>query len=95
MNLSEDSTVTELQCIAQGEPAYYTYSMWEHRSLYKEHIRYLSGEENGVLQLSGINISNSFQDTGFYTCNVSNGISDYHGNLFQQGTVFLESNGIH
>ncbi|XP_052079669.1 uncharacterized protein LOC127717851 isoform X2 [Mytilus californianus] len=35
-----------------------------------------------------MNVSNIYQDTGFYICNVSNGIPDYRGNVFQLGRAY-------
>jgi hypothetical protein len=40
-----------LDCLAQGVPTSYTYSRWEHKSMFGEHIRYLDGFDNGTLLL--------------------------------------------
>ena len=38
-----------LDCLARGVPTSYTYSRWEHKSMFGEHIRYLDGFGNGTL----------------------------------------------
>lgn len=83
-----------IQCMAQGEPDNVTYFRWEHRSIFDEHIRYLSGTNDGILRLLDFNISARYQDTGYYLCNVSNGIPDKNGNVVQQGRIFFASKGI-
>lgn len=94
-NLTEYSNNREIQCVADGEPSSYHYSKWEHQSLFNEHIRYLGGTDDGILRLPEVNLSNIYQDAGFYICNVSNGIPDYSGNFFQQGRAYyLVSTGI-
>lgn len=95
MKMSLSDKIRDIQCIAHGEPKNFTFFMWEHRSLLNEHIRHLNSTEDGILQLPPINTSHRYQDTGFYTCNVSNGIPDYAGNMFQQGTGYLDSKGIY
>lgn len=85
--------IREIQCMAQGEPDNVTYFRWEHRSVFNEHIRYLDATSDGILQLLEDNESHRYQNTGFYVCNVSNGISDTSGNLYQQGKDYLELEG--
>lgn len=82
-----------IQCMAEGEPNSYKYYPWEHRSLLNKHIRYLGATYNGILRLPFSNSSNIYQDTGFYICNVSNGVPDYNGNFYQQGVAYIESTG--
>lgn len=84
----------EIQCMAKGEPDNVTYFRWEHRSIFHEHIRYLSGTNNGILRLLDVNISARYQTTGYYLCNVSNGIPDKNGNVVQQGRISFLSKGI-
>lgn len=85
--------IRDIQCVAQGEPDNVTYFRWEHRSIFNEHIRYLDATSDGILQLLEDNESHRYQNTGIYVCNVSNGIHDYNGNVFQQGKVYLELEG--
>lgn len=93
--LSEDRLLTEIQCVAQGEPNNYNYFPWEHRSRFDEHIRYLAAIDVRHRQLPGVNVSNTYQNTGFYVCKVLNGIPDYHGNFLQQGRVYVEFEGVY
>ncbi|VDI64121.1 Hypothetical predicted protein [Mytilus galloprovincialis] len=93
LKLYEDSTFREIQCIPLGEPDSYNYFPWEHRSRFNEHIRYLGATDNGKLQIPVVNVSNRYQNSGFYICNVSNGIPDNHGNVFQQGRTYVEFAG--
>ncbi|CAC5368456.1 unnamed protein product [Mytilus coruscus] len=88
INLTEYSSNRDIRCLAQGEACSYHYFKWEHKSLFNEHIRYLRGTDDGFLRLPELNVSNIYQDTGFYICNVSNGIHDYGGNLFQLGRAY-------
>lgn len=92
-NLNEDVSKRSIQCLPKGEPNAYTYFQWEHVSEFHEHIRYLKARDDGILYLPYVDISNRYQDTGFYICNVSNGVPDYHGNIFQQGREFIVSEG--
>ncbi|CAC5368461.1 unnamed protein product [Mytilus coruscus] len=87
-NLTEYSSNREIRCLAQGEPNSYNYFKWEHQSMFNEHIRYLGETDDGILRLPEMKISNIYQDTGFYICNVSNGIPDYGGNVFQQDRAY-------
>lgn len=87
--------IQEIQCITQGEPANVTYFRWEHRSLFDEHIRYLDSTNDGILRLLEDKKSHRYQNTGFYICNVSNGIYDNNENVFQQGKDYLEFKGKH
>lgn len=94
LKLYEDSTFRAIQCIPQGEPDFYNYFQWEHRSRFNEHIRYLRATDDGKLQIRVVNVSNRYQNMGFYICNVSNGIPDNHGKVFQQGRTYVEYAGI-
>ncbi|XP_052079676.1 uncharacterized protein LOC127717859 isoform X2 [Mytilus californianus] len=91
--LSEDSMLKEIQCIAHGKPDSYNYFPWEHRSQFDEHIRYLGATDDRNRQLPEVNVSNTYQNTGFYICKVLNGIPDYHGNFLQQERVYVEFEG--
>ncbi|CAC5424669.1 unnamed protein product [Mytilus coruscus] len=90
---TEDSKNMEIQCIAQGEPDRYDFFPWEHRSHFDQHIRYLGARDDGILHLPDVNVLNRYQDTGIYICNVSNGIPDYHGNVFQLDRAYIVSKG--
>lgn len=58
------------------------------------HIRYLNATDDGILRLPEVKISNTYQDSGFYICNVSNDVPDYYGNIYQQGITYIESKGM-
>lgn len=85
----------KIHCIAQGEPDSYNFLPWEHRSVFEEHIRYLNGTDEGILELPQVNVLDRYQDTGIYICNVTNGIPDYRGNVFQHRRLDFVSTGIH
>ncbi|CAC5417636.1 unnamed protein product [Mytilus coruscus] len=92
-NLTEYDRNREIRCLAEGEPNIYNYFQWEHKSLFNEHIRYLGATDDGILRLPDVSVSNRYQDTGVYICNVTNGIPDYHGNIFQLGRAYLIFDG--
>lgn len=81
--------------MAEGEPNSYFYFSWEHRSLFNENIRHLGATRNGGIQLPEVDVSFRYQNTGIYICNVSNGVPDTKGNIFQQGSAYLVSHGIY
>lgn len=57
-------------------------------------LRYLNSTADGRVILPKIaNESNRYQDSGLYICTASNGVIDRNGNSFQNGKVFLISNG--
>lgn len=94
IKFNDDSVIGVIQCVSKGEPHSYKYYPWEHRSIFNEHIRYLEATDEGILRLTFTNISNRYQDTGLYICNVSNGVPDYNGNVFQKGRAYIELKGI-
>lgn len=77
MNKLKDGV--KLVCNASGVPNEYKFEDWEHRSELKEHIRFLNGTHDGNLIIQ----DNQYQNSGIYTCNVTNGVSSRNGNLFQ------------
>jgi hypothetical protein len=46
INVTSHFGKTRLDCLAQGIPALYNFSRWEHKSMFGEHIRYLDGFDN-------------------------------------------------
>ncbi|CAC5361915.1 unnamed protein product [Mytilus coruscus] len=80
-------------CKADGVPNNFTFFRLEHKSLFNEHIRYLEVTSDGIAELPHTDQSHSYQDTGLYMCNVSNGVSDRRGKPFQQGEAYLVYNG--
>lgn len=84
-----------MQCIADGTPADYQFSPWEHRSEYNEHIRYLDTTSKGNLILPITEFKEDrFQDSGIYICRVSNGIQNRKGIYEQEGKGYFISTGI-
>ena len=62
---STNADKNTFKCIARGFPTNYTYCVWEHRSFFGEHIRYLvSKTEELILPYA----QESYQDSGYYTC---------------------------
>lgn len=89
----EDNNIREIKCTAQGEPDSYYFLPWENRSQFDEHIRYIDGTDDGILQLPEVNVLNKYQDSGIYIGNVSNGIPDYRGNVYQHRIMHIVSKG--
>ena len=82
---------TRLDCIARGVPESYTYSRWEHKSMFGEHIRYLDGFGNGTLSLQNKSKLKRYQDNGLYVCHVSNGVLNSNGMVVQMGEYVLRA----
>ncbi|CAC5379143.1 unnamed protein product [Mytilus coruscus] len=94
-NVTINDKERTMQCIADGTPAVYQYSQWEHRSEYNEHIRYLDTTLTGNLTLPITEFKGDrFQDSGMYLCRVSNGIPNRKGNYEQEGKGYFISTGI-
>lgn len=72
----------------------YTYRLWEHKSMFNEHIRYLTQLGTGVLTLPFMKKQNRYQDSGIYVCSVSNGVPDMKGVYFKTGQAHVVSKGI-
>ncbi|CAC5412282.1 unnamed protein product [Mytilus coruscus] len=87
-NYTENENRRELLCVANGNPDTYTFSRWEHKSKFGEHIRFINGYTNGSLVLPATR-TKSYQDSGFYVCTVSNGVPDTHGQVNQSNDAFL------
>jgi hypothetical protein len=81
---------TTLDCLARGIPASYTFSRWEHKSMFGEHIRYLDGFDNGTLLIQNKSNLERYQDNGLYVCHVSNGILNSNGSVVQMGEYVLK-----
>jgi hypothetical protein len=78
-----------LDCLARGVPTSYTYSRWEHKSMFGEHIRYLDGFDNGTLLIQIKSKLKSYQVNGVYVCYVSNGVLNSNGSVVQIGEYVL------
>lgn len=83
-----------LVCKAKGVPDRYTFFEWEHKSYYGDHIRFISGDQNGSLYLPRNDKRDSgYQDNGYYICTASNGIPDSYGVVRQSAEVYLVVKG--
>ncbi|XP_063418429.1 uncharacterized protein LOC134701227 [Mytilus trossulus] len=85
-NLSDGIKLT---CNASGKPSTYIFEDWEHRSEFNEKIRYLKGTHDGNLFIQ----YDQYQNSGRYTCNVTNGVSSRNGNLFQTRQISIPYEG--
>ncbi|CAC5381085.1 unnamed protein product [Mytilus coruscus] len=93
-NYTEKTKQRCLVCKVKGVPEEYTFSEWEHKSYYGDHIRFMSGNQNGSLTLPTENMRDSgYQDNGYYKCTVSNGIADSDGVMRQSAEVYLVVEG--
>ncbi|VDI63987.1 Hypothetical predicted protein [Mytilus galloprovincialis] len=80
-----------LRCNANGYPKIYRYLLWEHKTLFGEHIRYLKGDSFGNVYLSENSSDAKYQNNGICVCKVENGIVNSIGNLVQMATKHLNT----
>ncbi|CAC5412468.1 NCAM [Mytilus coruscus] len=92
-NFSINESKRAVQCKADGIPNNITFFRLEHLSDFNEHIRYLDVSSDGIAKLPNMSESKRYQDTGFYLCTASNGVSDEKGNMFQHDKAYLVSTG--
>ncbi|CAC5368465.1 unnamed protein product [Mytilus coruscus] len=91
-NFTINDEMRTIQCTAKGFPSNYKYGVWEHRSEFNEHIRYLNSTDSGTLILPRINeAAERYQDSGYYICMVTNGVPNMKH--FQQGKAYVVSQG--
>ncbi|VDI51728.1 Hypothetical predicted protein [Mytilus galloprovincialis] len=83
-----------LECKVSGEPNTYNIS-WFHFSYHNQLVRMFKNINDKMLTLP-IGDSNDlwYEDSGIYTCNVTNGIPDDSGNLWQTGKIVVVIEGI-
>ncbi|KAL5020494.1 hypothetical protein ScPMuIL_003386 [Solemya velum] len=74
-NVTENDIGMVITCDATGEPPTYNFSLWKHIGP-DEHteIRHLLGKQNGDQFTFTFNDPITYEDSGYYTCIVSNGI---------------------
>ncbi|CAG2195682.1 DSCAM [Mytilus edulis] len=78
----------DFTCSAAGEPTRYIFSQWVHKSEFHQLI-FANGTRLGTLRVNRTkNPLKQFEDSGYYICRVSNGITDTEGNCIQEGTAF-------
>lgn len=96
VNYSLSSVFIDLTCNATGEPNKYTFLSWVHESKFHDQIRHFNGTRPGILRvLRTIIITKQYQDSGFYICRVSNGITDSNGKKFQKGMASVKFEGMY
>lgn len=90
-NLSSISTFPiDIKCVPDGNPQIYTFMKWQHHSLDNVLIRELQGSDTTTTSTISIPLNNEYlqyQDAGYYTCSVSNGIPSTES-LFAQQRYF-------
>ncbi|CAC5403800.1 NCAM [Mytilus coruscus] len=92
-NYTDDTKTRRLICNATGIPSIYNFHDWEHTSDYGNHIRFLSGSNDGILYLPDNAKDSKYQDNGYYKCTVDNKIPDINGNIKQNAQVYLDVKG--
>ncbi|CAC5423853.1 unnamed protein product [Mytilus coruscus] len=81
-----------LSCEAEGNPAKYTFSNWEHR-VGGTVIRHLPGVN--IDNISYLKLSRcTYQDTGTYYCTVGNNVSHPNNTQTSVGSVDFKVNGM-
>ncbi|XP_052074567.1 neural cell adhesion molecule 1-B-like isoform X2 [Mytilus californianus] len=84
----------QLNCLANGVPDQYIYTLWEHRSEYSDLIRYLPDNGSGRLILPTTKgETDRHHDRGFYSCQASNNVSLNDSSSFVRGEYFLNAPG--
>ncbi|CAC5410627.1 unnamed protein product [Mytilus coruscus] len=91
-NITKANGVRKLQSNPSGAPEMYMFYDWEHRSEYGDHIRFITGSKDGILQFPASKYP--YQDNGFYTCTASNKIPHKNGMTRQSGLVYLNVKGM-
>ncbi|CAC5399799.1 unnamed protein product [Mytilus coruscus] len=93
-NYTVNANSRKLICLPKGVPPNYTFFQWQHKSEYGDHIRFLSGSEDGILQLpKNENFNTQYYDNGVYVCTVSNGIPGISGTSNRTAAVYLSISG--
>ncbi|VDI26509.1 Hypothetical predicted protein [Mytilus galloprovincialis] len=90
-NYTQHDVKRTIGCKADGQPMNYIYRKWEHKSMFNEHIRYLTELGTGILTLPFLEIQNRYQDSGIYVCRVSNGVPDTKGIYYTTGRAHVFS----
>lgn len=78
-----------MTCEAKGEPQTYHFNTWAHIGHDKQTvIRHLPGEhkQNGSQFTLTLNDSFTYEDSGYYRCNVSNGIRGRSSSIHHTNT---------
>lgn len=86
-----------MECTADGNPSSSRHYKWEH-SYNGQHIRYLTGFDNGTLVLPYIeNRERRYEDSGSYICSVVNKIAvlDKMHESVQTAELFIQTTGVY
>ncbi|KAK6172196.1 hypothetical protein SNE40_015911 [Patella caerulea] len=90
LNITLNSTenTSEMTCIADGSPVNYTINKWRHY-VDNQLVRELNGTQEE--QVTTLLLDNTtIMDEGIYVCNVSNGIKNLKGSVFQTVQEYLQ-----
>ena len=78
---------TTLECVAHGVPDSYSYNSWVHLTNNRSVVRHLASANKVSV------LSNSYEDSGIYICNVSNGVIDDNGNEWTTAEYYMNYSG--
>lgn len=88
-----DEPIT-LKCEAEGVPNTYIFSEWRHFTHTYQLVRTIQGYTNGTLILPHHAAQElTYENSGIYICNVTNGIPDEVGQLWKTGKVDVINEG--
>ncbi|XP_052063840.1 hemicentin-1-like [Mytilus californianus] len=88
---TNDGPIT-LKCEAKGVPNTYKFSEWRHFTHNDQLVRTIQGYTNGTLILPHQELT--YENSGIYICNVTNGIPDEDGLVWKAGKVEVIIEGI-
>ena len=84
-------------CAPDGNPNTFTFTEWTHTSIGGMHIRTLQGTNTtteSTLSLAVSDIDLRYQNTGYYTCGVTNGVSNIQNVKDFIGRTYLYIEGM-
>ncbi|CAC5424097.1 unnamed protein product [Mytilus coruscus] len=94
VTLFASSRPRTLECSVLGVPDVYNFSAWQHYTYNNELVRSLDGNTNGTLTLQNkVSMHPFYEDSGIYSCCVTNGVPDELGNFWQTGTINVTIEG--
>lgn len=89
----ENEGTRQLKCSPDGYPNRYDFGKWEHTSEFREHIRFLPSNKNGIISIPFTkNESDRHHDRGIYICTVSNNVSK-NGRTLMSAEYWHKSTG--
>ncbi|XP_052073487.1 fasciclin-2-like [Mytilus californianus] len=94
VTFNDSDKLRTLECEVSGAPNMYNFS-WFHYSYHNQLIRMFTNTNNKTLTLPIRDYNDLwYEDIGIYICNVTNGIPDDSGNLWQTGKIAVKIEGI-